>query len=162
MSNMNETVLRGRLTDPEVLRAYVAAGSAVITVRSLQSNARFTFRFKRPPEQDGKARPIWAAVLSGQDNETAYTYLGTIWTSVPGTPFALEYKHGRKSRVTEDAASVKAVRWFTRMITDDPARLLAQAEVWHEGRCGRCGRRLTVPESVASGFGPECVRILAG
>jgi len=24
-------------------------------------------------------------------------------------------------------------------------------------RCGRCGRVLTVPESVESGFGPECI-----
>lgn len=29
-------------------------------------------------------------------------------------------------------------------------------EVWHEGRCGRCGRALTVPESIASGIGPVC------
>jgi hypothetical protein len=32
--------------------------------------------------------------------------------------------------------------------------------VWHEGRCGRCGRKLTVPESIESGFGPECASIL--
>jgi len=30
--------------------------------------------------------------------------------------------------------------------------------VFHEGACGRCGRTLTVPESIASGFGPECIR----
>jgi hypothetical protein len=24
-------------------------------------------------------------------------------------------------------------------------------EVWHEGKCGRCGRRLAVPESVETG-----------
>jgi hypothetical protein len=29
-------------------------------------------------------------------------------------------------------------------------------EVWHEGRCGACGRRLTVPESIERGLGPEC------
>jgi hypothetical protein len=31
-----------------------------------------------------------------------------------------------------------------------------QLEIWHEGRCARCNRRLTVPASIASGFGPEC------
>ena len=31
----------------------------------------------------------------------------------------------------------------------------ANVEINHEGRCGRCGRALTVPESVASGIGPE-------
>jgi len=29
-------------------------------------------------------------------------------------------------------------------------------EIWHEGRCGRCNRKLTVPASIALGIGPEC------
>jgi hypothetical protein len=29
-------------------------------------------------------------------------------------------------------------------------------EVYHEGRCGRCNRKLTVPESIETGLGPEC------
>jgi hypothetical protein len=29
-------------------------------------------------------------------------------------------------------------------------------EFWHEGKCCRCGRKLTVPASIASGIGPEC------
>jgi hypothetical protein len=28
--------------------------------------------------------------------------------------------------------------------------------VYHEGRCGACGRRLTTPESISSGLGPVC------
>ena len=34
-------------------------------------------------------------------------------------------------------------------------------EARHEGRCARCGRALTVPESIDSGFGPECARKVA-
>jgi hypothetical protein len=30
--------------------------------------------------------------------------------------------------------------------------------VYHKGQCGRCGRELTVPESIKSGFGPECIK----
>jgi hypothetical protein len=29
-------------------------------------------------------------------------------------------------------------------------------EIWHQGRCGKCGKVLTVPKSIESGFGPEC------
>jgi hypothetical protein len=29
-------------------------------------------------------------------------------------------------------------------------------EVWHEGKCGKCGRALTVPSSILTGIGPEC------
>ncbi len=31
-----------------------------------------------------------------------------------------------------------------------------QLEVWHEGCCGKCGRKLTDAESIARGIGPEC------
>jgi hypothetical protein len=33
-------------------------------------------------------------------------------------------------------------------------------EIWHEGRCGRCGRKLTVPESIHNGYGPECIHLI--
>jgi hypothetical protein len=31
-----------------------------------------------------------------------------------------------------------------------------QTKVYHEAKCARCGR-LTVPESIESGFGPHCL-----
>jgi hypothetical protein len=34
-------------------------------------------------------------------------------------------------------------------------------EVWHEGKCGKCGRTLTVPSSIESGIGPECMKSLS-
>lgn len=34
--------------------------------------------------------------------------------------------------------------------------LLEELEVYHHGRCGRCGRKLTDPDSIVQGMGPEC------
>jgi hypothetical protein len=31
-------------------------------------------------------------------------------------------------------------------------------EVHHNGHCARCGRMLTVPESLYTGFGPDCAQ----
>jgi len=31
----------------------------------------------------------------------------------------------------------------------------------HEGKCGRCGRKLTVPLSIETGIGPECASKMA-
>jgi hypothetical protein len=33
-------------------------------------------------------------------------------------------------------------------------------EVWHEGRCAKCGLKLTVPQSIMTGFGPTCAKKL--
>jgi hypothetical protein len=48
-----------------------------------------------------------------------------------------------------------AFAWFWDRLRN--GNLPEQVEVHHEGRCGRCGRALTVPESIESGFGPECI-----
>ena len=72
-----------------------------------------------------------------------------------GTIFDAEkFVHGRKSRVGEDAPSARAFRWiWSRFVSDKD---FAPAEFWHEGRCGRCGRKLTVPASIERGLGPVC------
>lgn len=154
--------MRGQLTERAKVRQFIGAGNATITVVSKATSKRFTFKFGRPKDWQGPTpqkpvAPIFASLLSGADNEGDYTYLGTIWPE--NNMFAdgpLVYRHGTKSRVTFSAESVKALAWFIMkaLAADDK---FAQVEVWHEGRCGRCGRKLTVPSSIESGYGPECI-----
>lgn len=140
--------LRGRL-DHATAKDYILAGHALITVRNPETGGRFTFKVSAPKPDEGQpVAPIrFVAVLSGSNNEEDYTYLGTLR---PGDA----YRHGLRSRVSADAPAVKAFAWTWRRLC--AGTLPATIEVWHEGRCGRCGRLLTVPESVESGYGPEC------
>jgi hypothetical protein len=146
---------RQRMTSTEAVRFYLEGGKATLTLVSKHTGRRFTYRFSRPVEQQDKPRPIWISVLTGADNESSYTFACTVW---PEDFSALRFS--AKSRITQEAPSIKMLAWFMRLLyhTDSAKHfsLFSQAEVWHEGRCGRCGRKLTVPESVASGFGPEC------
>ena len=144
--------LRGRLEDPETIRTFALAGNAILTVASRRTGVRFTYRIRAPFE--GGAFKVeqsvrFVAVLTGADNANDYTYLGTLQEGV--------YHHGRKSRIGEEAPSAAAFRWFWRVL--DSGRI-EQCEVWHEGRCGKCGRKLTVPESVARGLGPDCAAMM--
>lgn len=65
------------------------------------------------------------------------------------------FKHGVKSRISESAPSVKALAWLVKGLAEG-ADLTKAVELRHEGRCGRCGRKLTTPASVDTGFGPHC------
>lgn len=125
--------------------AFVLAGRTIFTLVSSKTGQRFTFRV-RAPRQDSRvdydADVRFVDVLVGPDNSSDYRYLGAIRGGV--------FVVGRKSAVGADAPSAKAFAWFWSHV-DDP-----RVEVWHAGRCGRCGRQLTVPESVALGLGPEC------
>jgi hypothetical protein len=92
--------------------------------------------------------------VNGSDNEHVFAYLGHVYNDVAG----YRYTHGRKSKIGADSASAKAFDWFWRVVVAQRRSVDQwQIDVWHESRCGRCGRKLTVPESIESGFGPECL-----
>jgi len=137
--------MSNKFKDTKSAKAYMLAGNARVTVVSLQTGTRFTFRIKRGK---GQFAPHFVSVLTGSDNESDFTYLGTIFE---GT----KYVHGRKSPIRETAPSAKAFAWLWTTLHMLPY-IPSNAECWHEGRCGRCARPLTVPSSIESGLGPEC------
>ena len=93
-------------------------------------------------------KPWFVQLLTGSDNESDYTFFGTIFADG-------SFRLSRKSPIGPDAPSVKGFDWIWRHL--QAGNLPETVEVHHEGRCGRCGRALTVPESIESGFGPECI-----
>lgn len=132
------------------IKLFMFAGKAIFTIQNPGTGVRFTYRIKAKEVEAGKTLHF-VSVLTGPDNTNDYTFLGTIFDLAT-------YRHGRKSRISEEAPSAKAFDWFFRRVTAD--RDFAPAVVNHEGRCCRCGRLLTVPESVSSGIGPECAKVM--
>ena len=123
---------------------FALAGKAIFTVVSKKTGARFTFKVRAA--ENGPFH--FVSVLTGPDNTQDYKYLGYLRRGV--------YFHGgAKAKIAADAPSAKAFDWFWRALARDA--LGDRAEVHHCGQCGRCGRALTVPESIQSGFGPECI-----
>lgn len=151
---MNTETMRGQLLDVAKVITYIGAGDATVTFVSRATGNRLTYRFARPVEMPDRPRPIWVQLLNGPDNENDYTFLGTIWPNSPQWMF----RYKANDAVPENATSVKTMRWLVHAINTRPDNLLDEVDVWHEGKCGRCGRKLTVPASIESGFGPECVK----
>ena len=135
------------ILDNNQAKAFILAGKATFTVQNADTGRRFTFNVVKPKEHT----PHFVKVLTSPDNEGGYSYLGTIFDGQT-------YRHGRKSRISQDAQSAKVFDWFWRhLLTDD---LPEAINVYHEGCCGRCGRKLTVPGSILMGYGPECIKIV--
>jgi hypothetical protein len=126
--------------------AFILAGNSTVTFQG--ANSRFTFKITRA--KDSKF-PLWfVKVLSGADNQNDFTFLGTLQNRYT----QVMYVHSRKSDVSETASSVAVFKWvINRLINNQPHDDLG---IFHEGRCGRCGRKLTVPGSIESGYGPNC------
>lgn len=132
----------------ENAKRFILAGNATVTFVS-PSGTRFTYRVRTPKKDEGDTRPPvhFVKVLTGSDNEADYTFLGTIFEGQ-------KFVHSRKSRIGTDAPSAKAFTWaFPRIMADAD---LQGMQIFHEGKCGMCGRKLTTPESITAGFGPIC------
>lgn len=125
-------------------KAFALAGNALLTLESRKTGTHFTYRIRATKDDDQK---FFVSLLSGPDNENDYQYLGL----VAGGAFRLT----KASKATSEAPSVKAFDYFMRL---NGPEMPAQLAVYHQNKCGKCGRTLTVPESVQSGIGPECAK----
>jgi hypothetical protein len=127
------------------IRKFVLAGNARFTLVSKKTSERYTYRV-RAADNASKTPVHFVYLLTGSNNEFDYSYIGSI---VRGHHGLLRGRDKSKA----PGKGMAAFEWFwTRMGDHVPDTI----EFWHEGRCGRCSRALTVPESVSSGFGPEC------
>jgi len=131
-------------------KAFAMAGNAIITLQSLRSGQHYTYKVSSPSAEKQEAKgytpeAVWFVKLltSGSADEGDFTYLGMIRD---GRFFAT-----RASARMQTAPSFKAFDFFFRS-----TELHSELVVRHECRCGRCGRTLTEPESIDSGYGPEC------
>ena len=117
--------------------------SSLFTLVSEKTGKRFTYKVQK--STDGKV--FFVKYLFGPENTSDYAYLGMIKEEV----FTLT----KKSQVGLDAPVYQAFSWFFSKLMKNEE--LVNLSVYHAGKCGRCGRTLTVPESIQSGFGPECI-----
>ena len=137
-----------KLESVEDIKRFITAGNAIITLESKRTGRWFTYRIKKAKkDKDVDNAPLFVSVLVGSDNENSYTYMGTIFN---GNTFKLT----KNSKIGKDALSYKAFTFFFNLLQNN--KVHEEMSVYHRGICGRCGKTLTVPESLINGFGPEC------
>jgi len=142
-----------QFTDATMALNFIMSGNATVTVVSKRTGTRFTYKVQRPKAK-GQAELFdngfrFVKVMTGPDNTASYTYMGLISNA--------RFSLGRKSVLKETSPSVRAFEWMIGQLFGGKIQL-DQMEIWHEGRCGKCNRKLTVPASIESGIGPECVK----
>jgi hypothetical protein len=142
---INEDAPIVRMNHCDDILRFILAGNAYFTLRSAKTGTRYTFRVSK--KKDGDVH--FVSTMYGSDNTADYAYLGVIKNG--------QFTLTAKSRFTNDSPQAKAFGWaFDHIMGAD--RIPDVLEFWHEGRCGRCARLLTVPESIANGIGPECAK----
>lgn len=136
-----------------ITKTFITAGKAIFTLE-LASDfasqhslpAHYTFKVNK------KENTWFVSLLTGPDNYANYSYLGLL------RPENGQVILTRKSRYNAETWVVKLLQRTLQRVWAGEQVALENAgfRLHHEGKCGRCGRRLTVPESIETGLGPEC------
>lgn len=143
-----------QITDPEQALKFILAGNSTVTLRSLKTGAHLTFKVKKPKGDKFSPDLRFVSVLDHADGKGGYTYLGM----VKDQNFSVTKKSVYYQTTTAPAPA--AIRWLFDHVKR--GEIPQQCEIWHEGRCGRCGRKLTDPTSISTGLGPECIHKIEG
>lgn len=141
-----------QLADARSILSFITGGRAVFTVVSKTSGERRTFKVAAPKDAQPGDALRFVSLLTGPDNMTNYEYVGLLTKTG-------EELVTRTSRGKLPTQPLNIMSWLVKqaqLAARGLPNTLDRAEVWHEGRCCRCGRRLTVPASIESGIGPEC------
>jgi hypothetical protein len=153
----------GLIEDPAVARDFILGGNATFTVVSVRTGTRYTYRVRVAKDNP---RMFFVSTLVGSDNESDYAYVG-FFKSICGEGSRHVHTFMAKTRDKDRGLVMiagkkgnsndlrfRALDWLLQNLIID--RMPKTVEFWHEGRCARCNRKLTDPESIARGFGPEC------
>lgn len=131
-----------QITNREDILAFLFAGNATFTLQSGKTSDHMTYKVRKSrwaPDE------YWVHAK----NLPAPNVVGFLQKS-PDNKFTFALNPKRR-----DDKYRLAFHWFINHIND------AQLKFFHEGRCGKCGKPLTDPESIKRGIGPECAKSMA-
>jgi len=132
------------------VREFIFAGNALFTVVRTSDMKRHTYKVIESKDK----KVFFVRLLTIADNDSPYQYLGFI------SKTTRQFTTSKASRITANASGFQMFNdLFTAIKLGTLTAEDTTYQVWHEGTCGRCGRTLTVPASIASGYGPECIKL---
>lgn len=145
-----------------VTRKFVLAGNAIFTVAN-SKNEHYTFKVTEKVFDEDTYRErtfYFASVLTGTDNTSDYTYLGKIEAETGKLLLTSASKYKKSSMPYRVLQWALLIIWTNTQVPESHS-------INHEGRCGRCGRKLTRPEGTDPegyryGFGPHCWKVING
>ena len=156
-----------------ISKSFILGGKAIFTIEP--SPEFVALHAKAEPLDDGRILPscrshytykiekvednpeiCFAYALKGRDNENDYFYLGVVRID-GGELFA-----GKEREIMNEVHNFRILRRVLLAIWQGRENEIEAAgwKVNHAGKCCRCGRKLTTPESIESGIGPECRKFI--
>lgn len=137
------TLPPNRISNYHDIVRFLFAGYATFTLLDTRINERITY-FVKQAEDNGKKKDMWfVSARVGMD----FLYFGYIDKDK-------KFNWAKTPKLSKD--DLRAKYFLAFLIRVNQEQVPNFIEFWHEGICGKCGRHLTVPESINNGLGPVC------
>lgn len=118
---------------------FILGGKAFVTFQNPITGNRFTYKVTKHKLDD-------IYFVNALTNPDTYQFIGTIKNYC--------FRYSKKSNLKSDAKSVIVFDYVLHHL--GMMMLNPSIEIFHDGKCGKCGRQLTDPVSVETGLGPYC------
>lgn len=128
----------GQLSHEKAIN-FIFGSKAFVTFQNPITGNRFTYRVTKHKTDE----IFFVSVLTNPDT---YQFIGSIKNFV--------FKYSKKSNISLDARSIIVFEYVLHHL--GMGTLNTSIEIFHDGKCGKCGKQLTDPISVEYGFGPKC------
>jgi hypothetical protein len=140
------------MINPNHFAIAALAGKAQLTITNPATGQWIKIKMKRRKDrttgQPSNCYFMSLALLG--DGEIGYRYVGAFFSDTN--------RFKRAANISD--REIQITDWLVRALAN-PASL-RNTEIQHAGACCKCGRKLTHPESIESGFGPECFQSTYG
>ena len=135
---------------PNIVLRNILINNAIFTLKSLKLNQYYTYKIEQDPKNKNR---FLAKVLYGQDNKSDYRYIGLFYRDT------LSLRTCTVAHLPHTAPQFIMLQYFLRILALQVP--WPNTCVYYPARkCRKCGKLLTVPESIKLGIGPECLNKL--
>lgn len=141
------------LIPKQYIRSFILGGKSEFVLLNTKTENHFTYKVEKSENSMGKN------VLASYYVRVQYEYGRMIYAGYLTVDAynCIKYFQGTKGQFSETSQSIVVLLWF---LQRQPIDIPDNMQCMHLGKCGRCGRLLTEPESIRTGFGPTCLEIV--
>lgn len=138
-----------RIINNNVALRFVLAGKCEFTMVSGKTGAKIEYKLqKKASTKAGLEFIYFLNTKIGSD----YVYCGIL--SYDESVGEFKFFKGQKGRLDNEHINVKSLLFVLNNLNKGITNL--NIRIYHVGKCGRCSKKLTTPESIMTGLGPEC------
>lgn len=132
------------------IKKYITAGNCTFTLYSSKIDKRYTYHITK---DQYSSRRYFVSVLYGPENDNSklYRFLGLFYAD------SMILKVNSIGQYNSPQA--KMIEAFFQIV-DGQRNWPKTCEFYPSCKCARCGRKLTTPESIKKGIGPNCLEAL--